>query len=786
MKIRHTAMALLLCCAAAHAEIKLADACVCDVEQSGVNGVDRWMSWAAVDANLIQAWQDVYYDKHDAGETPANGSGTAIGRSGAVYDAFLQGWKLDGCSYIPNGLTWWFQGGEYQMAFGTITAPVNEAKLHADRNSGYYNTVFGNSVLSDDVTDNGAKPCFTDTYGTDFSVRTGNNVGRQVSAAELKDGLDQVFQYKGQAAGLGIYSYDTVNSITTMHALTCWGYETDANGIIQSLYVTDSADGISGLVKLDVYENDSRQYLSSNDRDSLYAKESFCIKSVTGIDTPQGTAQAAANRSILPESGVLTASLALNADTQVSRTVSVGEGLLLAAAQGTGLTITGAEGTGLSVEHSGTAELHGTTLSANSGSGMRVEGIAGVEGQVLSVTQNGDSGLAVGGRMQVQDTEATISSNKTAGNGGGIRIAQGGYLSISAENTLPNLVISGNTAAGRGGAIYNEGSMLIQDLDSVTMEGNSAGQGSAIYNAGRLSIAGIWHTVTISAADGSTTPVIINTASCIMELADCYEGASISGSIRNEGILYLAADEEAPITILGSLESSGTTSIALDAMESVYAGQGVVFTQGENSTAVGSTRDDDGAELRAITLSTGSLQGMGANARLLYGMITADSDFLAADARLDAVEIEAEGTLSLRNVTTAVDSSYTADAIVLDGVTLTLGSPAALLADNDAPAAEYLLDLSGVFNTDTLSGSLTLVQEDLLAAMQASGADTLKVDFGEGVDLANGISLRIQGLQHVGSSGSAAFFSAQVPEPATGTLGLLALAALCARRRARP
>ena len=134
---------LLLACGGVRAEIRLADATVCDVEQGRAEKPDNWMSWAAADANLIQAWQDVYYSRHDEGETPPTGSGTGMARSAEVYRAFLDGWKTDGYSYIPNGVTWWFQGGEYQLPFGAITASVNEPAVHAERDSGYYTRCSG-------------------------------------------------------------------------------------------------------------------------------------------------------------------------------------------------------------------------------------------------------------------------------------------------------------------------------------------------------------------------------------------------------------------------------------------------------------------------------------------------------------------------------------------------------------------------------------------------------------------------------------------------------------------
>lgn len=769
-------MALLLACAGVQAEIRLADATVCDVEQGRAEKPDNWMSWAAADANLIQAWQDVYYSRHDEGETPPTGSGTGMARSAEVYSAFLDGWKTDGYSYIPNGVTWWFQGGEYQLPFGAITASVNEPAVHAERDSGYYNTVFGNSVLSEDVdVETGEpKPCFNDVngYGTDLAVRTASTGGRQVSYAELKEGLDQAFQYKGHAAALGIYCHSSVQSATTMHALTCWGYEADDNGNVQALYVTDSADGRTGLVKMGVTSNGKDEegkellYLVPEDAKGIYSLGAFCIKSVTGIATPQDVAVKAEDRSILPTDGTLTGNTGLNADTTVHQTVTVGEWLLLASAHDAKLTIDNAEGSGLVVEATGTAQLHGTAVQGCSG-----------------------TGLVVSGRMQVSEANATVTGNSTAQDGGGIRIAHGGSMSVNAEENLPDLVVSGNSSAGNGGGICNEGSLVIRGIGSVTMEGNSAQQGSAIYNAGDLSIYGIWNGVTISAAQGSTAAAVYNAAGASLELAGGYDKTTIGGAstgIENHGALFLGADEETPIVFQDcALTGTGTAYLGMDALQSLYFGQGVVFTKGDSSTAVGSSVDDDTAILHAVTLDAGSLAGLNENAHLTHAFITADAGFNAENIQLDAVVMQAAGSLVLRGVSTASDSTYAALSITLQDVTLILNPAADTAPLFAAKAPEMALDASGVFNTGELSGSLTLVQDDIARSMRAAGVSRLRVDFGEGVQLAQDISLHLQGLDYDGVAGSSAYFTLRIPEPSAPALALLAIAACAARRRTR-
>ena len=114
--------------------------------------------------------------------------------------------------------------------------------------------------------------------------------------------------------------------------------------------------------------------------------------------------------------------------------------------------------------------------------------------------------------------------------------------------------------------------------------------------------------------------------------------------------------------------------------------------------------------------------------------------------------------------------------IALSGAVLTLSTPA-LGTGNDGV---LVLDCSDIFHC-TASGDLLialgLTREELMAA----GYTDIRVDFGSDVDY-SALSLSIDGATYMGVQNGAASFTL-VPEPATATLSLLALAALAARRR---
>ena len=769
MKLRLAVLSLLFCCSAAHALIKVADARVYDIEQNGTNGVDRWMSWAAADANVIQAWQDVYYNRRDAGETPANGTADGMTRSQTIYDAFLAGWKLDGYSYIPNGFTWWFQGGEHLMPFGEITAPVNEIKVRDQANTGYYNGVFGNTVTADAVLE-GASPCFNDAggHGTNVSVKSGHTL----TLGELKEGLDAAFAYKGHAAALGIYHYDSINSVTTLHALTCWGYEADADGTITTLYVTDSADGVTDIVKLGVNGNG---LLLPENADSGYTRVPYYLKSVTSIATPAGVAIEA--DTALPADGVLRSNAAVNEETRLDHGLSVGEGYMLLAEAA--LHLTAAEGTGLRTAKGTELLLHTASVSNAAGRAMELGDRAVISNGELSISGNG-GGMLLHNFTTLLDEEASFTNNAAAGNGGAVAVAQGARLEITAQNTVPTLSFSGNHATGNGGAVYNEGVLIISNLMDVSFTANEAQQGSAIYTTGSLSVKDLWGELTVEAAEGSTAAQVYNSG--LMELA--WVPASFRGSkvaIENDGTLYLGADEGGEITLENSsLRSRGTTHLGVDYDGSLAFGSGLVFTLAEQQTLVGSAAEMDAGLLRGAELSATAVTGLQEDALLALTQVQTDGSFKAAGVTLNNVIFAMGEVIELNKVTTDAGSSYTAQSITLQDTVLTLEP----LDDFAATRSSVIkLDASGIFNTETLSGSLTLVQEDLLAAMRAQGATGLAVDFGGGVTLDENIRLTIAGLNYTGAQGGVGFFT--IPEPTAPLLTLTGVVLFSLRRRRR-
>ena len=215
-----------------------------------------------------------------------------------------------------------------------------------------------------------------------------------------------------------------------------------------------------------------------------------------------------------------------------------------------------------------------------------------------------------------------------------------------------------------------------------------------------------------------------------------------------------------------TLSSAGQSTINKDASLNL-AGACVLSSLGEKAGAfTGTVLDADSAE-------GGSMRDM--------NVALSASSFEFKQMQLSNVQLSSAQAsfLALNNVSFGVDCSFNVGAegaITLSGAVLTLGA----LALDAGNGGVLLLDCSDIFHC-TASGdlviSLGLTREELMEA----GYTDIRVDFGSDVDFA-ALSLSIDGATYMGVQNGAAGFTL-VPEPATATLSLLALAAMAARRR---
>ena len=763
---------LLLSAISATAEVKLADAIISDVQQECYDGprTDTWMSWAAVDANIIQAWQDVYYDFRNGGTTPPNGTGTSATRGDVIYNTLRAGMDQDGHSYIGNGLTLWMQGKEYLMPFGagtySIASPI-DGYFHGD-----YTDTYG--FVGEDTQELPINGCFNDIYGLEMPGSSSN----RVSLPELKTFLDETFSHQGHAAGIGIFAKDVTTGITTMHALTCWGYKTNESGDI-TLFLTDSYDE-TGLFKATV-TNEGQIY--SEDLSHIFDKNAYLLKSVTAMKALE-TGSEQADTSL---EGHGTISLSEAAKT--NRSVVVTEGRILSAEKG--LSVSGASGNGVEVQEGAYAFTENLELANNSGIGLQAAGRTEAGGETFSATKNA-RGVEVAESLLINASSIDISQNSTTGNGGGMLVQENATVQIG--NFGGDVTFSNNSAA-QGGGLYNAGSLSVAEYaNSVTFSGNSAEKGSAIYNSGILSIKEVEDSLTIAAKKGNTTDTLIYNSGT-MELAWVYGGMEFSGgacAIDNDGVLYLGVDEGAGATFNGnSLRSAGTTYIGMDMDDYLPIGVGsVTFLSDNRETSIAVVEGEDSFINQPATFSgtadAASLGGINESSRLMDAAITTNGGYGISDISLTHVLVQntaegVEGALTLSNVMMDDTCSMAAASISLNEVTL-------LVADDrfasKAEGGVLGLDLSGIFGEGDVTGGLTINAPALQAKLRTAQADYLAVDFGEAARMNLG-GLTIQGMELVEMQGNTALFHTTVPEPCAPALVVTALCCLSARRRKR-
>lgn len=185
-----------------------------------------------------------------------------------------------------------------------------------------------------------------------------------------------------------------------------------------------------------------------------------------------------------------------------------------------------------------------------------------------------------------------------------------------------------------------------------------------------------------------------------------------------------------------------------------------------------------------VLLENGKIDGGGSHASMSDVFIsTINEAFSISDVSMENVHFESElTTLTLTNVSFDNGSSFSVGEtgiIILDNAIVNYS------LDNLASSSGvFTADLTELFHCST-QGQLELnIDTEALAQHGYTG---LAVQFGEDVN-ADAMAIRLNGITYdyagaVDSNGAPSFSINIIPEPATTTLSLLALAGLAARRR---
>ena len=158
----------------------------------------------------------------------------------------------------------------------------------------------------------------------------------------------------------------------------------------------------------------------------------------------------------------------------------------------------------------------------------------------------------------------------------------------------------------------------------------------------------------------------------------------------------------------------------------------------------------------------------------------------AERSRIDDINFTTEQDIWLWDLTIGADNSFTTTA---ENGAITLSNDVTIdLSDATYRLLEdvYYFDLTGMFHCDLLLGDVYLNATALEFNLQDADVE---LNFGDDVNItyAEGVRLGMKGYDtkfKLAEGGKLEFHATvQTPEPATGVLGVLALAALAARRR---
>lgn len=704
---------------------------------------DTLYCWAAAGSNVMQYWQDTYIGKAD---NPASTPHTIIQGYEQphgtdyldIYNELLKHGKVDEAGMPDQLFRWWFKGETVTDSF--------DGQTIVDGQDGYYNNLtFEDDVVTvsspgwyDDI------PTFTEFVKTAFETQ-----GQAVTL--VIDGRDR------ETGEYGLY-----------HVISCWGYELDEQGLVSSLIVSDSDDGYFGAFKVDVTPEAMADF-GLDDITSLSTEDPGCylksfnpiyVQSAHYINTPEA-AQVVPVQNLIPDDGKVMVNTRIEKEagqTVTGHGVTVGDDktvVVLTSERGANLTL---DGTGAPAADTGLKVTAGAMVSLV---GDKDEQTGEPVGS-LEVKNYQNGGMELTGKAYFNDEkDFKVSDNTKDGDGAGI--ATSSYLEIRNND---NVAISGNEATGKGGGIYNTG--------TVSIRGNS---GLVVFEDN-------------TAADGGND--IYNAQGGIVNIADngyvLFKGTgSDKAAVVNDGVLYLQSGqvgeegEEYPAEIIfnnSALDSTGGTTYVGQDVNGVKADTEVEF----HNTATGeylniAQRDKTVAVLDHLRVNASEIAGLGAKeSSLTNALVTTTTDLRLSSMTFD-------------------NSNIFEDVSTDDHIVLVERSVITLSEDMmEHTGDKYNFDLGNMFDYADMTLQNVYFDATGIGALAEGLKDGeyININFGLGDTVSaqvNNVVVRFANdmvtTDYKSLDGGNVEFrgTGVVPEPATSTLSLLALAGLAARRR---
>lgn len=207
--------------------------------------VDSQLCWAAAASNVLQWWQDTRSDRSSA--TPNGKSSTYEAMPEvsqlAIYQTIAKSWT-DGGGSVEQAYHWWFNGGMLPPVFYPTESRIQD---HPVSEGGYWKELNMNVAYTPEGGGVADTPLFR-------SYTFYNHDDKDGVYGIFKNNIDSNW---GTTLSIGRYG--------TGHAITMWGYDTDAAGNLV-VYLTDSDDYAVGMFRQKVVVDDQNGvYLTSLD-----------------------------------------------------------------------------------------------------------------------------------------------------------------------------------------------------------------------------------------------------------------------------------------------------------------------------------------------------------------------------------------------------------------------------------------------------------------------------------------------------------------------------------------
>lgn len=481
-------------------------------QDSGLKGDDP-MCWAAAAANIIQHWQDTY--REDFADDPDNVPQGALytpykyprgTRELGAFTHIIDNWYIS--SGVPyNPISWWMQGASPKGASGRYYP--DGAALRDQTTGGYYKKLFGSGARYMPV-----YPDLTNAPFYSLQIDKFGSASTTPQASDVRATLEKAFSVQGQAVSLMVQPAATGGS---GHAISCWGYETDANGVITSLILTDSDDRMFGSFIVNLSEIEGGYATIQTDRYNSWYHGDYVIKDVVYITTPEKTTvdigdkpagttvayERAPQAEIEDLDNPVTQSGCLTKAVSTSTHVTIGDGtfylddevdqtVIFTTTKDASISIADSDyfsdGALLTVEDGGMALLYGGLSLRGGGSdkndvrGAEVLGHLYIHGGDVTIencsTDDRGGAAMQGGVLPPADGVVTNGVYATSY----IEVKNAGDVKIQDNHSNTEYAPSVTVCFG-GGAISAEDSFSFRDNKSVVINGNSI-EGYFVYGGG--------------------------------------------------------------------------------------------------------------------------------------------------------------------------------------------------------------------------------------------------------------------------------------------------------------